>query len=302
MEFIMKRLSTFASLHLCVKKSVLLFILFTLITSLVFAQESYRIKDKRLNEVSGIVASRINTDLYYVHNDSGGKNEVYVINGHGKTITTLILTGATDRDWEDIAIGPGPEPGRSYVYVGEIGDNDAKHKEVALYRFPEPNLQSNAKKALPPIAIPAAQVEKLSFTYADGPKDCEALFIDPDYGDIYLVSKREKQVGLYQITAPLDHMGNNIAIRILSFDFPLAVAADISVDRKRILIKTYSTIYCWNVSPKQSISDALSAKPGKLPYKDEPQGEAICWSADDKHYLTISEKSGKAPLYLYVYP
>ena len=32
-------------------------------------------------------------------------------------------TAPSNVDWEDIAAGPGPEPGQHYLYVGDIGDN-----------------------------------------------------------------------------------------------------------------------------------------------------------------------------------
>ena len=50
-------------------------------------------------------------------------------------------------DWEDIAVGPGPEPGVSYVYIGDIGDNLRLRSTISLLRFPEPDLDN------PPEAI-----------------------------------------------------------------------------------------------------------------------------------------------------
>ena len=32
------------------------------------------------------------------------------------------LQGADLRDWEDMALGPGPKQGQDYLYVGDIGD------------------------------------------------------------------------------------------------------------------------------------------------------------------------------------
>lgn len=292
----------FATSRLCVKRKTIILLLLALIASSIFAQDKFLIKDKRLNEVSGIVASLANPGLYYVHNDSGGKNEVYVINSQGKTVTTIILPGLTNRDWEDIAIGPGPDKNSSYVYVGEIGDNNAKLLNVSLYRFPEPILKAKDIKKLKSVTIPMDSLGIFNFVIMDGAKDLETLFIDPANGDIYLVSKREEKVGLYQIQAPMIETGINKAKRIQSFDFPLAVAGDISAQRDKIIIKTYSDIYCWNILPNQSIPDALAQKPTVLPYVTEPQGEAICWSADGRQYLTISEKKGKSKLYLYSYP
>jgi hypothetical protein len=298
----MNKLCFFAHLHLCVRKKTLYLLILILAASSIFAQAAFQIKDKRLNEISGIIASRVNPDLFYVHNDSGGRNEVYVLDAQGKSITTLILAGVTNRDWEDIAAGPGPDKNKSYIYVGETGDNKARYPNVSLYRFSEPHLAAKGKSRQKSVIIPAEQVEKFSFSFEDGARDCEALFVDPQNGDVYLVSKREEKVGLYQIKSPLSETGINVARRISEFGFALAVAADISSNRDKILIKTYTNIYCWNVLPDQTIAEALAMEPVKLPYVMEPQGEAICWTTDGTKYLTISEKSWKKPLFLYIYP
>ena len=67
-------------------------------------------------EASGIAASRTNPNVIYTHNDSGGEPEIFAIqttNGH--RLATYRLEGADTNDWEDIAVGPGPEPGVSYI-------------------------------------------------------------------------------------------------------------------------------------------------------------------------------------------
>ncbi len=283
------------------------FVPFALLVCFVFlsivpltAQTAVRIKDKRLDEISGMTAGRTNPSVYYVHNDSGGKSEVYVIDAKGKVSAVLALTGTVNRDWEDIAVGPDSLKGSSCIYVGEIGDNNARYDEIRLYRFREPLLtQLNAKK---PKTIAVTEIDTLRIIYEDGPKDCETLFIDPFNADVYLVSKREMKVGLYMVRAPLSTTGTNLAERVLTLDFPLAVGGDISVSRDKVIMKTYDKVFAWQVLPEQEIADALSQPPIELPYKIEPQGEAICWSVKGDKYLTLSERDGKKPLYLYKYP
>jgi hypothetical protein len=280
-------------------KLLAIIILVLLIFSGLTAQATHKVKDKVLDEISGITASRVNAGLYYVHNDSGGKSEVYVLDGKGKTRHTLILPYFVNRDWEDIAVGPGPEPEVSYVYVGEIGDNKAQYSNVVLYRFREPDLSKVIKKK--PTSSEIADISAVSIMFEDGARDCETLMLDPMNGDVYLVSKREQKVGLYQIKAPLADAGINVARRILDLDFALAVGGDISPQRDKVIIKTYEKVYCWSLEPGQEIKDALSQPPTELPYVIEPQGEAICWSADGKKYFTLSEKAKKTPLYFYRY-
>ena len=80
-----------------------------------------------INEASGIVASRKNPNIFWTHNDSGDKNRIYVFNYTGKHLGEYYLNDCNARDWEDIAIGPGPEDNSDYLYVGEIGDNHSKY-------------------------------------------------------------------------------------------------------------------------------------------------------------------------------
>jgi hypothetical protein len=263
------------------------------------AQIKHKVKDKALDEVSGIAASRTNPGLYYVHNDSGGKNEVYVLNAKGKKVHTIVLNGAVNRDWEDIAVGPGPAGYANYIYVGEIGDNKAQYPDITLYRYPEPNFALREIRKREPGEAPV--VVPLSVIFEESAKDCETLMVDPLNGDVYLVSKREQKVGLYQIKAPLADTGINVARRILDLDFALATGGDISPQRDKVIIKNYDKVFCWSVKPAQEIKDALSQPPTELPYIVEPQGEAICCSANGKSYLTISEKAKKQPLFLYQY-
>ena len=105
--------------------------------------------------------------------------------------------GASDRDYEDIAIGPGPEPGVHYVYVGNIGDNDEKYDSVFIYRFPEPavSLDQTGKKYI------VSGVEQIELVYPFGPRDAEALMVDVN-GDIYLVTKYRKPAELYVARYP----------------------------------------------------------------------------------------------------
>src|SRR5471030_1373730 len=81
-----------------------------------------------MDEISGIAASGINKDIYYIHNDSGDTSRFFAIHPDGKLKTTIYFKGDPREtqgvhDCEDIAVGPGPVAGKSYVYDGDIGDN-----------------------------------------------------------------------------------------------------------------------------------------------------------------------------------
>src|SRR5688572_4076528 len=86
---------------------------------------------KELKEASGLAVSVGNPDLLWVHNDGGDKARIFVMDKHAHYLSTVWLAEVKHRDWEDMAVGPGPVAGKNYIYVGDIGDNDAKHK----YKF-----------------------------------------------------------------------------------------------------------------------------------------------------------------------
>src|SRR5687768_3714989 len=69
--------------------------------------------DRRLREPSGLAASATNAGFLWAHNDSGNPAEVFLIDDKLNIKLICTLQGATNRDWEDIAVGPGPEPGKN---------------------------------------------------------------------------------------------------------------------------------------------------------------------------------------------
>ncbi|HRY83055.1 MAG TPA: hypothetical protein P5533_00310 [Candidatus Cloacimonadota bacterium] len=251
------------------------------------------VEAEQLNEISGIAASRIHKDILYAQNDSGGDSAVYILNTKGKLEGTLRLSEIRNRDWEDIAVGPGPEKNRSYIYLGEIGDNAARYESAFIYRIAEPDSIRGERFT--------SKVDKLEFVYADGARDAEALLVEPRTKDIVIISKREEQVGVYVLSYPQSTRELNTAKKVLSLPLSWVTAADISPRRDAILIKTYTSVYSYKVKKKDSLVKALTRKPKILPYIIEPQGEAICFSSDGGSRFTLSERSGDSPLYLYQY-
>ena len=245
-----------------------------------------------LEEVSGLVASQRYPNRLYVHTDSGGEAAVFVLDTLGNELGRLDLSGLKNRDWEDIAIGPGPN-GSSYIYIAEIGDNEAKHEEIYLYRFAEPEL-------LQP--IPSDAIEQVKLQFPGGPKDAETLLADPISGTLFIVSKREPKNALYQVPATAFEKGSATLEKVHEFDFNSSVAGDISKDGSQILIKTYLAVFYWKRTEKQSLVEALKAPPVRLPYVPEPQGEAIGFNFKGDAYFTLSEKRNGVMPTLYRYP
>lgn len=245
-----------------------------------------------LEEVSGLVVSHRYPNRIYVHTDSGGEAAVVVLDTLGNELGKLELLGLTNRDWEDIAVGPGPN-GNFYIYVAEIGDNDAKYDQIYLYRFLEPEQLQ---------AIPSTAIERVRLQFPGGPKDAESFFVDPISGEMFLVSKRETKNTLYRVPVDGFEKGNALLEKLHSFDFTSSVGADVSRDGSQILIKNYLQVFYWTRQANQSLSEALQTPPLRLPYVPEPQGEAIGFNYKGNAYFTLSEKRNGIIPTLYRYP
>lgn len=244
------------------------------------------------------------------------------------------LEGASNRDWEDMAAGPGPEEGVHYLYVGEIGDNQAQYDLKIIYRFPEPDIagiiintnsfrndsnssiynnetdntrNSNNSKVsnsdTPNLStIPREQVDRILFRYPNGVQmDAEALFVDPITTNIYIITKREEPVTVYRLAWPQSTDEPVTADKVATLPFTQVTAGAISPDGSRILLKTYETIFLWTRNPEESIVDALMRPPTRIPYTPEPQGEAIVFGSDGQRFFTLSEERNNIKPKLYEY-
>ncbi|MEJ1236717.1 hypothetical protein WBG78_01230 [Chryseolinea sp. T2] len=255
------------------------------------------LKSKKLEEVSGLAASVANPGMLWTHNDSGNAAEVYLIDQNTSIKMTCVLQGANNRDWEDIAIGPGPEPGKQYIYVGDIGDNLATHLHKFIYRFEEPVYSADAEKKKTIIT----KVDKISFSLSDERRDSEAFFIDPKTRDIYVISKWKSPVDLYQLKYTESKGYPDVAQHIGTLPISTVVASDFSRDGTELLVKTYSKVFYFKRSGDMTVQSMLKQRKVELPYKQEPQGEAIAWSTDGKGYYTLSEQQKNEDVHLLYY-
>jgi hypothetical protein len=251
------------------------------------------IDNGEIDEASGLVASRNFQGKLWIHNDSGDKNRIFLVNKDGKWQNTAYLNGVQNRDWEDIAVSNFPN-NETNIYVADFGDNDASYNnEYFIYKFKEP-------KSLPAQGadIQVNDIETIKFKYPDGARDAEALVIDHATKDLYIITKREPQIRVYRIAA--QYATNTINTAEFISELPIggllggipagATAADISIDNKEIIIKSYFQVFYWKLGAAETIKQAFTRKYDKLlPYASEIQGEGMGWAHDDSGYYTVGE-------------
>jgi hypothetical protein len=259
------------------------------------------LENKSIKESSGIAASRRNADIFWTHNDSGDGPFIYAFDRRGKHRGVWRVTGAEARDWEDMAIGPGPRLGRSYLYIGDIGDNSKKRAKITVYRVAEPRItpKDSSSTVQNPRETEAADVIRLK--YPDGKYDAETLLIHPLTGDLYIITKvMGAPAKVYKLRAPALKSGVSTLSYVGELRFPnqflgFITGGDISPDGHRIIISDYLGA-CELILPgKRGIAFDEIWKQSPLPVDIggfpglRRQGEAICYRADGLAILATSE-------------
>lgn len=245
-----------------------------------------------VTEASGLAASRNNRGVVWAHNDSGGEPSLYALGAAGQIRATLPVAGAVNVDWEDMARGPGPGGAPDWLYVGDIGDNEASRGSVRVYRVPEPDLGGSASGAV----LPAAPAAFVDLVYADGPRDAEALVVDPRNGDLFVITKREERSRVYRARSP-SFTGEEVTLEYLrDLGEGLVTAADACADGKTVLVRSYLGLDAYG---GPSVAGALRGTPSRRLVEVEPQGETVAAAPDCEGYYTLSEGSGQ-PLVRYL--
>ena len=236
------------------------------------------VRGKKIKEASGLVTSTINPGMFWTHNDSGANAELFLIDQEGKIHLKVFLSGAESFDWEDIARHG------SYLYIADIGDNDAKREYITIFKIKEPQWDS-----LQTLLV-LDSFEKMSLHYSEGPRDAESLLYDHQTQELVIITKREKNCHVYAFP----FKANIAPIPITSkgtLPSTLFTAGDIHPSTGEILLKNYKKIYYWGPSEKPAALRIAKGPDYTLPYKKEPQGEAIAWT--NKGFVTLSERKDK---------
>lgn len=255
-----------------------------------------------VREISGLVASRANAGVLWLHNDSGDANRLYPMSTDRRVLGTYTVTGATASDWEDIAIGGGPTAGASYLYVGDIGSS---RNRVTIWRVPEPTV--SATQTYRSTAI--AGVTRLDYKYPGAETyDAETLLADPVTRDLFVVTKGRSGSKVFRAAYPHNTSSTPATLELVAsipfgsstmpgtfdaakpYNHLLATAGDISPDGAEIVVRTYNDGYLWRRAAGQTVGAAIAAgSPCPVPVRAGQ--EAIGFAADASRLYMMSEGS-----------
>ena len=145
--------------------------------------------DARIAEGSGLTPSLVSPGVLWTLEDSDNPTRLFGIGQDGATAGVLTLRGTRNVDWEAVA-AVRDSSRRPLIAIGDIGDNTASRRELAVILVREPSQLGN--RQLRP-------AQTLRLRYPSGAVDAEALLADPRTNRLYIATKGLAGGALYAV-------------------------------------------------------------------------------------------------------
>ena len=249
-----------------------------------------RFTNRALVEASGLLRSSREPNVFWSHNDSGNDERLFAFDSSGRALGAVRIGGARNQDWEAIALGPCA--GGACVYIGDVGDNGARRAQATVVRVPEPTTQDSV----------STLTERVSFRYADGPRDVESIWVAPDTS-VYLLTKRPdrdargryRAARLYRIPASAWH-SDAVAVAAIVDSLPIvpvqgnsrawitdaALSPPDSVGARWLAVRSYTDVYVFGMDTLTWRPTTLIAHCSLSALRERVSGEGITWLADGR--------------------
>lgn len=283
-----------------------------------------RVASRKLEEISGLTASRRRDDLLWAINDGSRKPRLHAVGSDGSDHGYVRVEDLEAVDWE--ALAAFEWEGRPYLLIADVGDNFSWRNSVELVVVEEPQLVG--ERFATGTAVPVAW--RVRFRFEDGPRDCEGVAVDPQTLQVLLVSKRTEPAVLYALSllpeaadsdsdsaAAQDAGPGELRIaqrlgelpgippptradveerRWLGRYMAMPTGFDISRDGRRAALLTYRDGYFFARGADESWAEALARAPQRLALPPMRQAESIAFALDGRALFATSE-GVPAPLF-----
>ena len=234
-----------------------------------------------LDESSGVAASRRYPGILWTLNDSGHEALIFATDTLGRDHGAFQVSGAENRDWEAIALGPCATG--DCLYIADTGDNGRNRKSVTIYRVAEP--------AIPARGQQTRRAEALEIGYPRGRRDVEAAFVDTT-GAVYLVSKEAPYA--YRVSSDAWRAGKAVTaeelqkLPIVSGSLGSQVTdAALAPSGNVVAVRTYLAIYLFVLTAEAAlVPTGVACDAAGL----QLQGEGITWL--DERVLVLTSEGG----------
>ncbi|MEP6562372.1 MAG: hypothetical protein ABJD68_15005 [Nakamurella sp.] len=247
---------------------------------------------------SGIAASTGTPGAYYLVDDRTHTNHIVAVGTDGVVLADVQIEGMSASNAEALAGGPcGATPLRygapetsNCLFIGDIGDNNARRDDIAIFRIGEPDLSEPPTEPVP--------TDSWRYTYPDGPQNAESIMAAPD-GSVVIVTKPAggkepsrmyraepgggELVFLREFTPP------DPQLRLKTL-FTGNVVTDLAAAPGRVLLLTYDELTEYTAPDSAADITGFPDWPHhRLPMPALPQAEGIAAMVGGCGYVVASE-------------
>jgi len=253
---------------------------------------------RELTENSAAVMSQRQPGVFFTINDSGNDPILFAMDTSGADRGAWRVRGAENVDWESGSMGPcAPNVAdKECIYVGDTGDNMAEHATRSIYRVREPDARGETD---------SIDAERLTYVYADGPHDVEAMYVAPT-GDLFLITKRRltgatgmlRPALVFRLPPGAWGVRDTItaqlvdSLAIVPGSSPLRSITDASLapDGRHLAVRTYSQLFVFDTdSATGRVNRAQRPSICNIVVLGEAQGEGVTWMSSRGRFLFTSE-------------
>lgn len=269
-------------------------------------EELATFKNPAFTELSGLAPSLRREGVLWTHNDSG-EPKLFALGLDGAQLGSVIIQGPRNTDWEDISCFDFQK--RPYLLLADTGNNNKSRKILSIHVVEEP--RADAQGRYGGTLRPAWSIR---FRYPNGPRDCEAVGIDPLAKIIYLVSKSKTASEVYSLPLRPPPGGDLVAQLVTTLPVTAnktggllgmvkagilgsqATALDFSLIGDQAAVLTYSDVRLYHRGAGESWKAAFSRQPRVIALPEAAfQAEALCFAPDGRSLFLTSEAQ-PAPL------
>lgn len=268
------------------------------------------VKHPPVDEMSGIVRSRWQENVWWVHNDSGDSPRLFAIDSTGSVHVApwhasdyaagegaensdnplwpgVQLGAAAHIDYEDLAVED------SVLYLGDIGNNGNARRDLGIYVLREPFHYD--RRSRPVKYLPIAYPDQQEFPASQWHFDAEGLFVDE--GTLYVLTKHredqqvdvlERGTTLYRLDTEHAHRVNTLTLVDRHDTIPPPTAAALSPSGDRLAVLGYASV--WIFPRPEDDTQWLSTEPRRISLSSAQtkQAEGVTW--DDARTLRITNE------------
>ena len=237
-----------------------------------------------LKETSAI--EKVNgSNLLWVIEDAGNKNNLYGLNNQGKIIKDIDIDNVQNIDWEDLT-----SDDEGNIYIGDFGNNAKKRKQFAIYKVNQPYITKDKTEA-----------EVITFELPSDMKslDFESFFLFKDR--FYVFSKSDKNCKVFSIPNQIGHHKAQFNSEVKwKGKNNKVTSADITNDGSSIVLLNHDKI--WLIS-NFSIDNIFEGQMKSIIFEHNSQKEGVFFLSNKKVLITDEQvKSEGGNIYKFKLP